>query len=90
MRATVNATSSSVIVTGAGSYLVRNMTGTAAIYLETVAPPAVIAATEAKGFEWLTTDTPFEITLSEQQALCGIVASGGAEQTLHILVAAAL
>jgi hypothetical protein len=82
VRANVTTTSSR-IAEGPLSLLIRNITGTANVYLET--GNSTGNATEAEGFEWLSGDPALEIELWNGESLYGIVASGGAEQHLHIL-----
>ena len=80
MRVTVTNAGSVVVAQGPGAYLIRNVTGTATLYLEGEDP-----ASEAAGFAWLASDPPLEIDLAAARTLNGLVASGGAAQTLHVL-----
>lgn len=60
------------------SFLIKNSTGTASVFL---GDSDVTAATPA--FEWTTTDGPLSIDLEPGEALYGIVAV--TTQTLHVL-----
>lgn len=61
------------------SYLVKNLTGTAAVFLG--GDNTVTAGTPA--FQWDTTDGPLMVSLEPGEALWGIVTA--VAQTLHVI-----
>lgn len=76
-------TSSTVIAQGRGSFVIKNKTATASIFLETSDDAGAASATT--GFEWETTDGPLSIDLWENEILYGLVSS--TQQTVHVLEA---
>jgi hypothetical protein len=91
MRAKVKASKAGVICQGPGSFLIRNKTNTASIFLEMGAVPEAglgeitPLATEAEGAEWEKGAGTLEVKLGPQVALTGIVKSGEGEQEIHVL-----
>lgn len=59
------------------SFLMKNITGTASVFL---GPSGV---TTSNGYEWATADGPIGVTLEPGEVLYGIVAS--TTQTIHVL-----
>lgn len=57
----------------------KNVTATATVYL---GPAGVTSAT---GFAWDAIDGPMDWTLEPGESLYGILATGGATQTIHVL-----
>lgn len=82
MRATVGSASAALATADPSAvdsaFLLKNMTGTAPIYLEVGS-----AATTTNGFRWDPTDGPMSLTLDKGEVLYAI--SGGADQTVHLL-----
>jgi hypothetical protein len=89
MRVKLKASKAEILARGPGSFLIRNKTNGASVFLETgsLTEEGTVnpAATEAEGAEWEKSAGTLEIHLGPQQALTGIVKSGEAEQEIHVL-----
>jgi len=72
-----NTTSSGEADFGTKRALIKNLTGTASVFL---GPQGV---TTANGFQWDVADGPLEVELEPGEAIYGIVAA--TPQTLHVL-----
>jgi hypothetical protein len=72
--ASLCASTSTAIVAGPASFLLRNRTQTASVFLETGSPHDT--ATVATGFEWLAFDPPLDIELEHGEILYGLVDTG--------------
>lgn len=80
MRQVVSSSSIPLVPAGGGtdSYLLKNKTASAIIYLEFDAPAA-----SGTGYEWATGDGPITIDIPAGSTLNAI--SAGVDQTVHIL-----